>query len=90
LATAQSLFDKGGRVSMAEVAALCQDCPIEEMVKQISDALPGAKVMAIQQVVKGRMETLGHFKKFSYGISGVILLIRCSGDHDGQRQRAHR
>jgi putative ABC transport system permease protein len=43
---------------MAEVAALCQDCPIEEMVKQISDALPGAKVMAIQQVVKGRMETL--------------------------------
>ena len=60
---------------MAEVAALCQDCPIEAMVKQISDALPGAKVMAIQQVVKGRMETLGHFKKFSYGISGVILLI---------------
>ena len=75
LATAQQLFDKSGRVSMAEVAALCQDCPIEDMVKQISDALPGAKVMAIQQVVKGRMETLGHFKKFSYGISGVILLI---------------
>jgi putative ABC transport system permease protein len=75
LTTAQSLFDKGGRVSMAEVAALCQDCPIEAMVEQISDALPGAKVMAIQQVVKGRMETLGHFKKFSYGISGVILLI---------------
>ena len=75
LATAQQLFDKSGRVSMAEVAALCQDCPIEEMVRQISDALPGAKVMAIQQVVKGRMETLGHFKKFSYGISGVILLI---------------
>jgi putative ABC transport system permease protein len=75
LTTAQSLFGKGGRVSMAEVAALCQDCPIEDMVKQISDALPGAKVMAIQQVVKGRMETLGHFKKFSYGISGVILLI---------------
>ena len=75
LATAQQLFDKSGRVSMAEVAALCHDCPIDDMVKQISDALPGAKVMAIQQVVKGRMETLGHFKKFSYGISGVILLI---------------
>jgi putative ABC transport system permease protein len=75
LATAQSLFNKNGRVSMAEVAALCQDCPIDAMVEQISDALPGAKVMAIQQVVKGRMETLGHFKKFSYGISGVMLLI---------------
>ena len=75
LATAQSIFDKQGQVSMAEVAALCKDCPIEAMVKQISDALPGAKVMAIQQVVKSRMETLAQFKKFSYGISGVILLI---------------
>jgi len=75
LSTAQSLFDKNGRVSMVEVAALCQDCPIDELVKQISEALPAAKVMAIQQVVKGRMETLAHFKKFSYGISGVILLI---------------
>jgi putative ABC transport system permease protein len=75
LATAQTLFDKQGQVSMAEVAALCKDCPIEAMVKQLSDALPGAKVMAIQQVVKSRMETLAQFKKFSYGISGVILLI---------------
>ncbi len=75
LSTAQALFDKGGRVSMAEVAALCHDCPIDAMVNQISDALPGAKVMAIQQVVKGRMQTLGQFKKFSLGISGVILLI---------------
>jgi putative ABC transport system permease protein len=75
LSTAQAIFGKNGRVSMAEVAALCKDCPIEAMVKQISDALPGAKVMAIQQVVKGRMETLAQFKKFSYGISGVILFI---------------
>ena len=75
LSTAQAIFDKSGRVSMAEVAALCKDCPIEDMVKQISDALPGAKVMAIQQVVKSRMETLAQFKKFSYGISGVILFI---------------
>ena len=75
LETAQSLFGKTGRVSMVEVAALCKDCPIEDMVRQISEALPGAKVMAIQQVVKGRMEAISQFKKFSYGISGVILLI---------------
>jgi len=75
LATAQSIFGKQGKVSMAEVAALCKDCPIDAMVQQISEVLPGAKVMAIQQVVKSRMETLAHFKKFSYGISGVVLLI---------------
>jgi len=75
LGTAQSIFGKQGKISMAEVAALCKDCPIHEMVQQISAALPGAKVMAIQQVVKSRMETLAHFKKFSYGIAAVILLI---------------
>ena len=71
----QALLGKPGQVSMAEVAALCTGCPIPEMVKQMSDALPGANVMGIQQVVKGRMETLGHFERFSYGISGLVLLV---------------
>jgi len=75
LPTAQAVLDMPGRVSMVEVAALCTACPIEDMVKQISEALPGAKVMAIQQVVKGRMETLAQFKKLSFGVSVIIVLI---------------
>jgi putative ABC transport system permease protein len=75
LTTAQEVFHKPGRISMAEVAALCKDCPIEAMVQQIAEVLPGAKVMAIQQVVKSRMEMLAQFKQFSYGVSGVILFI---------------
>ncbi|MCU0592185.1 MAG: ABC transporter permease [Desulfobacterales bacterium] len=75
LATAQQLFAKPGKITMVEVAALCKDCPIEDMVRQIAAVLPGAKVMAIQQVVKSRMEALAQFQKFSYGISAVILLI---------------
>jgi putative ABC transport system permease protein len=31
--------------------------------------------MAIQQVVKGRMETIGHFQKFSYGVAALVLLV---------------
>lgn len=75
LSTAQDIFSKQGRISMVEVAALCKDCPIEDMVSQISAALPNARVMAIQQVVKSRMEALAQLKKFSYGISAIILLI---------------
>ncbi|MCG6945803.1 MAG: ABC transporter permease [Deltaproteobacteria bacterium] len=75
LDTAQSLLHKEGRVSMVEVAALCTACPIEAMVSQISRALPGTKVMAIQQVVQGRMETLSHFRKFSYGVSVILVLV---------------
>jgi len=75
LETVQTLLNKEGKVSMVEVAALCTACPIGDMVKQISEVLPAAKVMAIQQVVKGRMETLTQFRKFSYGISAVVILI---------------
>ena len=75
LNTAQSILNKRGRVSMVEVAALCNACPIEAMVSQISGALPDTKVMAIQQVVQGRMETLAHFRKFSYGVSAVLVLV---------------
>jgi putative ABC transport system permease protein len=75
LQTAQRTLGKEGRVSMAEVAALCKDCPIDSMVQQISGVLPGADVMAIQQVVKGRMEAIGHFRKFSLGVSALVVLV---------------
>ncbi|MBL7177180.1 MAG: ABC transporter permease [Desulfobacteraceae bacterium] len=75
LSAAQSILGKQGRISMAEVAALCSNCPIDDMVAQISDALPGAKVMAIKQVVKGRMEALGHFHKLGYGLSALVIFV---------------
>ena len=75
LSTAQSILGKEGRISMAEVAALCAKCPIDEMVKQISDVLPDAKVVAIRQVVKGRMETLGHFNKMAYILSALVIFV---------------
>jgi len=75
LATAQAILHKEGRISLAEVAALCSGCPIEDMVRQISAILPGANVMAIKQVVAGRMETLNQFRKASYGLSAIVALV---------------
>jgi len=37
--------------------------------------LPHAKVTAIKQTLQTKMEALDHFKKFSIGISIVVLLI---------------
>jgi putative ABC transport system permease protein len=75
LDTAQQLLGKQGLVSMVEVAALCKDCPVDDMVDQLNEALPGAKATAIQSVVKGRMETLKHFKSFGLGVSGLVALV---------------
>jgi putative ABC transport system permease protein len=75
LALAQAILKKEGLVSMVEVAALCKDCPVEDMVIQIGRAVPGSKVMAIQSVVKGRMEALSHFRRFSLGVSFLVALL---------------
>ncbi len=71
----QELFNKQGKVAMVEVAAHCGDCPIEEIVKQISDKIPSAKVRAVQQVVQGRMDTLTALQSFSLGISAIVLFV---------------
>jgi putative ABC transport system permease protein len=70
LPTAQAILGKEGRISMAEVAALCHGCPIEDMVDQISQALPGAQVMAIKQ-----MEALDHFRRVAYVLSGIVAFV---------------
>jgi len=75
LPVTQKLFGKENQVGMVEIAALCKNCPISEIVAQISEKIPAAKVTAVQQVVEGRMDTLHNFRKFSLGISGLVLLV---------------
>jgi putative ABC transport system permease protein len=71
----QQVLGKPGGLSLIEVAAFCNTCPIDEMVKQIGAVLPDAKVTAVKQAVESRLETVRHFKRFSLGISAVVLLI---------------
>lgn len=75
LGTAQQIFNKPESISLIEVAALCYDCPIEDIVAQTSDKLPTAKVTAIRQTIQSKMEAIGHFQNFSIGISAIVLLV---------------
>ena len=75
LAFVQGVLKRPGALSLIEVSAFCISCPIEEIVRQISKELPHAKVTAIKQTLETKMEALGHFKKFSVGISVIVLLI---------------
>jgi putative ABC transport system permease protein len=75
LAVAQRILGKVGRINLVEVAALCSGCPIGDMVLQIAEKLPDAKVSAIQQVVEGRLKALDQFRRFSYAMAGVVVFI---------------
>jgi putative ABC transport system permease protein len=75
LKKAQKILNKTGKLSLVEISALCNNCPIEEMVRQISEKLPNAKVTAVKQVVKQKMDMLEKLNGFSLAIVSVVLII---------------
>ena len=75
LAAAQAVLGKQGQVSMVEIAALCHDCPVDDMVMQLQEVLPGTDVQAVQQVVKTRMHALGQFRLFAWGVAVTVVVI---------------
>ena len=75
LATAQRVMDKPETVSLVEVSALCTECPIEDMVQQITGVLPQARVTALRQAVTLRMETVGQLSRFALAVSAVVIAI---------------
>ncbi|MCK4910095.1 MAG: ABC transporter permease [Thermodesulfovibrionales bacterium] len=75
LPEAQRLLGKEGRISLIEVSALCADCPIDDIVAQISAKLPHAKVSAVRQAMTLKMQTVEQVIRFSVAVSIVVLLI---------------
>jgi putative ABC transport system permease protein len=75
LTAAQEVMKKPDSVSLVEVAALCTECPVEDMVDQISGVLPQARVTALRQAVTLRMETVGQLSRFALAVSLVVIAI---------------
>jgi putative ABC transport system permease protein len=71
----QKVLGKEGKVSMVEIAAFCRDCPITELVLQIAEKFPDAKVTALRQAVMSKMQSIEMFKSFSYGIAVLVIFI---------------
>lgn len=75
LKTTQELFQMKNQLSFIEVAALCTNCPIEDMIMQISAELPDAEVTAVREAVKAREQTIEKFSDFVKGVSVIVLAI---------------
>lgn len=75
LGAAQKLLGKEDRLSMVEISAFCQGCPISEMTLQIAEKFPDAKVTAMRQAVMSKMQSIDMFKSFSLGISIIVIFI---------------
>lgn len=75
LGESQKVLDKEGKISMVEIAAFCQGCPISEMTLQIAEQFPNGKVTAMKQAVMSKMQSIELFKSFSLGVSILVIFI---------------
>jgi len=75
LGAAQEVLNKKGVISLVEIAAFCRDCPISDMVLQIAEKFPGARVTALRQAVMAKMQSVELFRTFSYGIAALVVAI---------------
>jgi putative ABC transport system permease protein len=71
----QKLAGNPDQINVIEVSALCKGCPIEDIVAQIREKLPHAKVSAIQQAVKARTEMVARLTRFSAAVAMVVMVI---------------
>jgi len=79
LATAQDMMGLPGKVSVVDIGALCSDCPVEEISKQIMDAIPSIKATPVKQAVETRMMAVEQAATFSLGLASVVLVAGCIG-----------
>ncbi|MDF1533778.1 MAG: ABC transporter permease [Methanosarcinaceae archaeon] len=75
LKTAQDLFDNEGKISSVEVRALCNDCPVEEMSRQIEAALPNVEARAMSQIVQSEMALIKRTQSSAMAVSIITLLV---------------
>jgi len=79
LHVAQSLFNLEGKISEADVGALCNDCPVEVLAEQIMTAVPDVKATPIKQAVETRMQAVQQTANFSLVLASIILLVGFAG-----------
>ena len=74
LSSLQELQGKPGATSFIKVAAPCSGCPIEDIVAQLQEKLPGVEVKALQHVINQRMASIHFVQNLALTISVVILV----------------
>lgn len=79
LQAAQSLLGREGEISLIDVGALCIDCPIEEISRQITEALPEARAAPVMQAVETRMKVVEQATRFSLLLATVVLVAGGAG-----------
>lgn len=71
----QQILAKPNSISFIELSALCNTCPIDDIVIQLQGKLPDADVSASKEAIQARKDIVDRFASFALAISVVVLVI---------------
>ena len=89
LHVAQRLLGQPGAVSVIDVGALCNDCHVEEISRQIESAMSGVKATPVRQAVETRMKAVEQTASFTLVISSIILAVGCASVMNAMLSSVH-
>ena len=75
LGDVQRLLGREGELTLIEVAAVYSGAPVDQIVSELSAALPEAEVAAVREAVASRLHAVDQFKGFSLVIAGIVVGI---------------
>lgn len=79
LATVQALYQKPELLSVVDVRALCNACPVEIIANAINQQMTGIRAVAVKQVAQSEMGMVDKINRFMLALGGVTLLIGLFG-----------
>jgi len=89
LHVAQTLFNREGRISEVDVAVNRNDYTLEEIAKQIMDAVPNVQATPIKQAVGTRMLAVQQTTNFSLLLASIVLVVGIGGIMNTMQASVH-
>ena len=75
----QQISGKEGLVSVIDVRALCNACPVEVIAGAVNTAIPGVRAVAVKQVAQTELGMLDRINRLMLALGGVTLFIGAFG-----------
>ena len=79
LALLQQSFNKNGMISMVDIRALCNGCPVELIADALNKDIAGVRAVAVKQVAMTEMGMLDKINKLMLALGGITLIVGMLG-----------
>ena len=75
LSIVQTLLGRPEELTLIEISAYCNACPIEEIAAGLEMVMPDSRVIPLSRAALVREETISSFSSFGFALAGIVFLI---------------